>query len=457
MDLFRAARHYERLGKAEVEDAQFYRVQLDAFLADWERWRLAEVFGRPEDFFAQSNARMAGQRLLGLNAIRSNPSVIGYSLTGTVDQGMTGEGLWTTFREPKPGTYDAVFDGLAPLRFCLFVEPAQVYRRAEVQLEAVLANEDALPPGEYPLRLLVAGPGETPVFERRLTIAIPERRGGPEPPLALPVFMEKIAIDGPPGEYRFLAGFERGAAAAGGEARFYVDDASAMPPVETEVALWGEDPGLAKWLAGQGIRARAFSIPQPPGRQVILAAGSPPPPGGAAAFRELARELARGSTAIFLAPGIFKKENQAAGWVPLEKKGALAALPSWLYHKEEWARRHPIFSGLPAGGLMDYTFYREIIPDAAWVGQEAPEEAVAGGINASIGYSSGLLVAVHRLGAGRFILNTLLIREHLGTHPVAERLLRNLLRYAARDHEHPLAELPADFDRRLEALGYSEE
>nr|MCU0876133.1 hypothetical protein [Pirellulaceae bacterium] len=98
VDLWRATRHYERFGATHAEDAQFYRDKLDRFLADWERWRMADAFGRPEDFFAQSNARMAGQRLLGLNAIRSNPHVIGYSLTGTVDQGMSGEGLWTTFR-----------------------------------------------------------------------------------------------------------------------------------------------------------------------------------------------------------------------------------------------------------------------------------------------------------------------------------------------------------------------
>ena len=53
------------------------------------------------------------------------------------------------------------------------------------------------------------------------------------------------------------------------------------------------------------------------------------------------------------------------------------------------------------------------------------------------------MVAVYRLGEGRFVLNTLKIRENLETHPVAERLLRNLLRYAGRDIEKPMASLPA--------------
>jgi hypothetical protein len=115
----------------------------------------------------------------------------------------------------------------------------------------------------------------------------------------------------------------------------------------------------------------------------------------------------------------------------LPNKGAVANLPSWLYHKDEWTKRHPIFEGLPAGGLMDYAFYRELVPDHAFVGLDPPAEAVAGAIDASCGYASGLLVAVYRLGEGKLVLNALRIREHLGRHPAAERLLRNLLNYAA--------------------------
>ena len=475
-DLLRLVRHYEQAGKPDAEDAAFYRAQRDRFLADWERWKLAEAFDRPEDFFAQANARMGGQRLLGLNAIRSNPHVIGHSLTGTVDQGMTAEGLWTTFRELKPGTMDAVFDGWAPLRWCLFAEPAHVYRKSAVRLEAVLANEDALPPGEYPLRLQVVGPNLTRVFERTLTVTIPVRAktaapadgkapdepsgSAPadspqdEPPMVLPVFNEEVVIDGPAGKYRWLATFERGAAAAGEAVEFYVDDPALMPPVETEVVLWGTDAGLSQWLTEHGVQVRPFAAEAPGKREVILAAATPPAPGGAAVFRVLAERIARGSTVIFLSPAVFADGDKRTAWLPLANKGAITGLPAWLYHKEDWAKPHPIFAGLPTGGLLDYAFYRELIPDAAFVGQDPPAEAVAGGINATIGYSSGLTVAVYPLGAGRVVLNTLLVREHLGRQPVAERLLRNLLRYASQDVQQPLAELPPEFAAQLKALGY---
>jgi hypothetical protein len=273
-----------------------------------------------------------------------------------------------------------------------------------------------------------------------------------EPPFALPVFADSVVVDGPSGRYRFLASFERGGAATGGEAEFFVADPAEMPTLKTEVVLWGDDAGLAKWLGDHGIRARAFEAGEPRTREVILVSKTPAAPSGAAAFAQLAKRIARGATAVFLSPEVFKQGNDFVRWLPLANKGTATPIRGWLYLKDEWAKRHPIFDGLPSGGLMDYTFYREIIPDLVLSGQDPPAEAVAGAIKASQDYASGLMVAVHSLGAGRFFLNTLLIRENLGTHPAADRLLLNLLRYAARDVSQPLADLPPDFGAQLRAF-----
>jgi len=421
VDLWRTTRHFERLGKTEVEDAQFYRDKLDRYLADWKQWKLDELYARPEDFFTESLRKMAGQRTLGLNAIRANPNIVGYSLTGMNDHVSCGEGLTTTFRELKPGTVDAMFEGFAPLRLCLFAEPVNVYRGARVRFEAVLANEDALAPGEYPVRLLVAGPQNQRIFEKTVNATITK-----EAPFAVPVFGEDVVVNGPSGRYRFLASFERGGAATGGETEFYVADAAEVPAAKTEVTLCGEDAAVSKWLADRGIRCRKLAGSEPSQHEVILVSKAP------AAFDELWRRVQRGATAIFLSPEVLKKGDEPLGWLPLANKGTVADLKIWggLYLKDEWAKRHPIFDGLPSGGLMDYTFYREIIPGTALSGQDTPAEAVAGAIKASQDYSSGLMVAVYESGAGRFILNTLLIRENLRTNPVADRLLLNLIHYA---------------------------
>ena len=106
------------------------------------------------------------ERLLTFDLIRSNPKLCGYNLTGMLDHALTGEGVWSFWREWKPGVFDALSDGWAPLRWCLFAHPLHGYAGRPLTVEAVLANEDVLPAGEYPARFRVIGP-EGVAWERR--------------------------------------------------------------------------------------------------------------------------------------------------------------------------------------------------------------------------------------------------------------------------------------------------
>ena len=83
---------------------------------------------------------------------------------------------------------------------------------------------------------------------------------------------------------------------------------------------------------------------------------------------------------------------------------------------------------------MDYTFYREMIPDDVFYCDELPQEVVAGPQMRRIWYGSSVLVGAYRFNEGRFLINSLLVRENLGKHPAADRLLRNMLRWAAARH-----------------------
>ncbi|HNX34302.1 MAG TPA: glycoside hydrolase family 2 TIM barrel-domain containing protein [Kiritimatiellia bacterium] len=456
VDLTRQVRHYEQIGQADSEAARLYRGFLDRFMSDWRRWDMGDTFASPEDYFRLCVAQMAGMRLEGLNALRANPSCVGHSMSGTFDHGFCGEGVMTCeFRELKPGVADAVSDGFSPLRLCLFTEPKHVYRGAKVRFDAVLANEDALVPGDYPVRLQIVGPDGRSVLDTVRTATIQDPAAQPETPLAIPVFGEEVAVDGPTGKYRFLATFQKGGAAAGGNAEFYVTDPGEMPAVDADVALWGDDPALAKWLADHGFKTHPLPLDNAVRREVILVGRKPA--AGDAAWRGLLRHIAQGSTAIFLSPEVFKSATNAVARVPLANKGTLGGgrwHHDWLYRHDHWAKRHPIFESLPSGGLMDYTFYRNVISDTRWAGLDAPAELAAASIDASFGYDAGVLVAVYRVGAGRIVLNTLWIVEQLGQDPVAERLLRNMLRYASSDAAKPLAELPPDFGEQQAKMGY---
>ena len=94
--------------------------------------------------------------------------------------GGTGEGVITYFREPKAGAIDALIDAWAPLRWCLFAAPMHAYAGRPVKVEAVLANEDVLLAGSYPVWLRVLGPNGV-AWEKKLEVVVPPIRIEPTP------------------------------------------------------------------------------------------------------------------------------------------------------------------------------------------------------------------------------------------------------------------------------------
>ncbi|MBQ7524894.1 MAG: glycoside hydrolase family 2, partial [Abditibacteriota bacterium] len=159
INLTRVVRGFEGLGRTDAGDAKFFVNVLNAFMKDWDRLGMERTFASPDDYFDSANALMARCRLFGMNALRANPKMIGYSLTAGHDISSSGEGLVTYFREPKKGTHDAVFDGFSPCRWCAFVEPMNVRNTDKVKISGVLVNEDVLRPGTYNARVTVFGEG----------------------------------------------------------------------------------------------------------------------------------------------------------------------------------------------------------------------------------------------------------------------------------------------------------
>ncbi|MBC8449327.1 MAG: hypothetical protein H8D78_16385 [Chloroflexi bacterium] len=116
-DVIREWRHFEQVGaRPDLEDAAALRLQSQLLLADWLRLGFDDVYPFPEDLLRESQRLHARQRTLGFDLVRANPQFCGYNLTGMLDHGMTGEGLWTLWREWKPATFDAVAAALVPVR-----------------------------------------------------------------------------------------------------------------------------------------------------------------------------------------------------------------------------------------------------------------------------------------------------------------------------------------------------
>lgn len=458
---------HQQHGSGQTELYRWFVDMNDRFMADWRAWRLDEMYATPSEYFDASLAAMASKRQVGITAVRSNPNLAGHAVTSLCDIPSAGEGLLDSQRRPKPGIVDVMSRVWAPLYLCPLVEPYSLYRGGEIQLEAVLANEDVLPPGAHQAQLSVVDDKGRAVWNETATVTVPEG----EPPFAIPFFSRKVAADWPAGRYRFVTQFADRPDRKGGEATFYVDEKSRMPAVRAQVTLWGRDDRLHAWLKDAGIQTTPYSPDAPNRRELILVGRDRPADCTPETFRELARRVARGSALVFASysawtvdkdkndrtDGWHSADEQSILWPPLQEnpKACVRKMPVWLYLTDYWAKNHSVLADMPAGGILDHVYYRELIDGEnarCLAGAQPPAEAIAGGIDTSAifaGYHSGLALAAYDFGAGQFFVTTFHICENLGKTPSAERLLRNLLNDAARDLDKPLRELPKDIDQML--------
>jgi hypothetical protein len=169
--------------------------------------------------------------------------------------------------------------------------------------------------------------------------------------------------------------------------------------------------------------------------------------------------MARGSTVVFLSQDAFRRNKDAVAWLPLAQKGRCYRFNDWLYHKECVAKAHPVFEGMQGRGILDWYYYGPVIPHYLFDGQETPAEVIAAAFAAGYsipgGYTSGNLLGAYRFGEGKFILNTFPLLDQVDRHPAADRMLLNLVRFAAESAERPLMEVPWDFEEQLKRIGYS--
>ncbi|MBI5093330.1 MAG: hypothetical protein HZB26_12925 [Candidatus Hydrogenedentes bacterium] len=457
-NVIRSVRTYEQYGvNPKLDDMQYYRRMAETFEADWNRLGFNGVYAFPEDLLRESQRLHCRQRTHGFDLIRSNPNICGLNLTGLLDHVFAGEGLWTLWREWKPGIVEALQDGWAPLRWCLFASPMHGYVGRPVKLEAVLANDGVLAPGEYPVTLRVNGAAGT-VWEQKTVVRIPQPASGEDGPLAVPVFTGEAVLSGPEGQYEFAANLDSGGAPSGGRLTFRLSTVPVTPLKQT-VLTWGIDDPTGVWLGAHGVTCGPFETSKADTRGVILVGGLPGPPPDAKLRVELLRRVACGSVAVFLSPQAFKRGEDAVGWLPLKNKGKGYEFNDWLYHKECVAKAHPIFNGLQAKGIMDWDYYGPVIPHFIFEGQDTPDEVVAAAFapchtSPAGGYASGVLLGSYRFGEGWFVLNSLNLLNNMDRHPAADRLLLNLIGYAAEKAEGAAVPAPADFNNRLKEIAY---
>lgn len=392
--------------------------------ADWRRWKMHEAYPFLEDMLRDSYRQSVRQRRLFFDLVRANPRFCGYNLTGILDHGLTGEGVWTFWREFKPGVADVMRDGWAPLRWCLFATPEHGYAEQPLRLEAVLANEDVLPPGDYPVTFRLFGPTGL-AWEKRIVATV-----APDRPFATPVLDETVRVKGPAGNYAFAASMEA-AAPMGDRLTLRLANIEELPRLDVSVMTLSIDRKTQRWLAARGVVCRPFD----PDARDLLLIGRQPLRHPAARWPAVTDFAKRGGTVVCLSPDAFAGGDDPVRWLPLRGRLTVTTFWDWLYHREHVARPHPVMAGLQGPGLLDWNYYGELIPHVMFQGRAQPTEpiiaAFAAGYCMPTGYDAGIALGSYRLGKGRLVLNAMTILEQVGRHPAADRLLLNLIAWAA--------------------------
>jgi len=462
---------YQLWGKEQSDDARYFKRQFDKFLTDWTRFKLSDCWARPEDYIKDAYQTASSLRETAETAIRSNPFVVSYTPTNSVADYSMGESVATNFRRLKPELIGSVLLANTSLRWCLSTEPQSIYRGNQIQLRVSFSNLDVLKAGKYPATVQVFDPDMKSVFDKKVLVNIPETRDGQEPPFAQTILTEDIMVNGPAGKYQFLATLDQGGTAIGGKTEFYVTDDASLPKMPHEIVLCGTDSVVSNWLKEHKIKILPFNNTNQSKRQIILIAGKAQ---DSTAMLGIASQMACGSVAISLSPSTFNSGKNTTRWLPLVNKGLITLMDAigGYYRADRWAKNHPIFDGMPSGGMMDYKYFRNIISKYALSQEYAiaaksvltddeastpltyPSEAVCGATRISHTYCSGVHVGVWDFGQGRFIVNTLHISENLSKDPAADRLFCNMLNFASHDINKLMTKLPENFNHQLIEIGY---
>lgn len=419
------ARMFEQYGAdPDLCDYKWVREQSEGLKRDFSKFGFDRVYPFPETMLIESQRLGARQRTLGFNLIRANPQIAGFSMTGLLDHGMCGEGLWSYWRRWKPEMFDAISDGFSPLRFCLMTWKTNAYSGPEFRVKASLATEDALRPGRYSASFRIVRDCVT-VWSKDTEIVIPESM-----PLAVPVFDERIALDVPTGRYTLLANLNNGGSPTGEKLDFYITDTSYLNAQGTSVRVWGVNEKAAAFMTCRGVNVLPFSGET----DLPVIVGNPEDHGDDAKWNSLRTAAENGHKTVFMQSRLFLDHPELTAKTGFADFRCVYT-QDFLYHKEYVPMPHPIFDGLRPG-MMDLDYVSTVFPHETIETEASPEPICSGFVTGSIwvegSYRSSYSIAEWKTGRGSVILSMPYVLKNIGDNPVADILLINTVKYINR-------------------------
>jgi hypothetical protein len=403
-----------RLG---LEDYVLHRDFFNSLKKEFRRAGLKRTFGTPQKFVDEANRVRADEMRLITAAMRCNPRVVGLAFCQLADASGELFGATDVWRNPR-----VTFGQLAAAAQTPLLVP-EIYPRvqapgASAELRATLINENERG-AAYAYRLEI-------IKGRRKVIATfaGKLKATSEIQLA---FKDKIQPNLKPGKYRLRATLTRGTKEVSDQAMGFlvVAPAKAAVPVVGVADRGGE---MSAYLARLGITSEVYSGNYR-NKNVPILYDMRSIPRGNESLGQLRKIAQLGGCAVLFEPDVMLLYRRL--------------LPDLIEHQPMmrtmgWIKKHPIFAGLPSECVVGYE-YADIyadkfdkVEDILAVGGEV----IMGGLWAHMWtrpavYYSGAAVYRLPLGRGNVVICNMKLLEHLATDPVAQRMMTNLIAYAA--------------------------
>jgi beta-galactosidase len=374
---------------------------------------------------------------LQIEAVRCNPKVKGYcvhALTG--GDWIMGAGLLDLWRNPKTYVYEGTKAANQPRITAIRVFPRNVYAEKGTKIEITGVNDLEAVKGRLKVEVIAAD--GSVVFSRKKRVEMTEG--------ITPLFEESIHTANLKGTYTVKVQLSaKGTELASNEYTFDVFAADQRVVPQIRIAIHDPWNDLKPWLKEADIRFEKFSADTDSSLPVFVSRTAAKTNEEKARFTELADFAKAGGTVVYLGGG-----GEHYGWgKPVDVPKILPIEGGLKLARGTWApithvvHEHPIFNGLPTD-QMQGPVYENVWAELTLVG--AGGEAVVGAIGfdwfpeldkdrrhyygpGDTWYGSD--VSIIPVGAGRCILSQLRLIDFLGKDPVADKILLNLIEYAA--------------------------
>jgi hypothetical protein len=383
----------------------------------------------------QSIHGAANKRMI--EAVRSNPNVDGYCIHAlAAGDWILGAGLIDLWRQPKSYAYEATKAANQPRVLSIRMFPRNVYARRGSDLKVIGINEmDAL---SATLKVqVVSANGET-VLSKEIDT---QWKAGISQLLEQQLHTTPLR-----GSYTIKVSVSAtdGSVVTENAYDFNVFSEQDLAVPAAQIAVLDLNGSFTRFLKNKGIHVVEFDASTPRSTPVFVTSVTPKAPAEQKRFADLVTFVEEGGTAVYIQgvgksfrPGASNQVQSPA--VPFSARlEAARGLWTCIPHL---VREHPIFAGLPNGCMM-----REIYENV-WATQTL-RELSGEPIVASIGfewfshdhkmhYSGpgeswwGADLAIVPHGKGRVLVSQLRIVDHLGTDPVADKILFNLIEWTS--------------------------